>query len=134
MAKKTFNTVNEVREARVAGQGIVMNMVAALEALKSTPATAARNVAPRDSEFKNDVRALFVEAKNAGVDALRPIQVAAMYRAAKGMDEIADDKERAKFNKKFYEHCLANSDHPAKNCKNPTYHYNSDAKVFSLLG
>lgn len=120
---KTFETVEQVQEARVSGQGIVMNMVAAVAALKATPTKAARASSPRDSEFKNDVHALFEEAKKAGVDALSKNQLVAMYRAAKGLEVLADNKEEAKFQKKFYEHCLANSDQPSKNCKSPVYHY-----------
>ena len=85
---------------------------------------------PRDSEFKNDVHALFVEAKKEGVDSLSKNQLVAMYRAAKGLEALADNKEEAKFQKKFYEHCLANSDQPSKNCKSPMYHYENG--VFSL--
>ena len=118
MAKK-FETVEQVQEARVSGKGIVMNMVAAVAALKATPTKAARASSPRDSEFKNDVHALFVEAKKEGVDALSKNQLVAMYRAAKGLDALSDAKEEAKFQKKFYEHCLANSDQPSKKNANP---------------
>lgn len=130
---KTFNNVDEVKEARMSGQGIVMNMVEAVKALKATPLKTKRESGPRDSEFKSDVRELFAEAKKEKFTALKPVQIANMYIAAKGMKPIADAKEQAKFNKKFYEHCLANSDHPAKNCKAPTYHYDNENKVFSLI-
>lgn len=128
MAK--FNSIDEVRNARVSGQGIVMNMVAAVAALKATPAKATRNSSPRDSEFKSDVLSLFVEAKKEGVDGLTANQIAAMYSAAKGIDMPTDAKEAAKYRKKFYEHCLANSDQPSKNKQNPTYHYQDG--MFSL--
>lgn len=127
---KTFETVEQVQEARVSGKGIVMNMVAAVAALKATPTKAARASSPRDSEFKNDVHALFEEAKKEGVDALSKNQLVAMYRAAKGLDALSDAKEEAKFQKKFYEHCLANSDQPSKKNANPVYHYENG--LFSL--
>lgn len=127
---KTFETVEQVQEARVSGQGVVMNMVAAVAALKATPVKAARASSPRDSEFKSDVHSLFVEAKKAGTDALSKNQLVAMYRAAKGLDALSDSKEEAKFQKKFYEHCLANSDQPSKKCANPIYHYENG--LFSL--
>ena len=128
---KTFTSVEQVQEARVSGQGIVMNMVAAIAALKATPAKAARASSPRDSEFKNDVHTLFVEAKKEGVDSLSKNQIVAMYRAAKGLEALSDSKEEAKFQKKFYEHCLANSDQPSKKNANPTYHYENG--MFSLI-
>lgn len=130
---KVFNTIEEVREARASGKGIVMNMVAAVSALKATPIKTPRASSPRDSEFKSDVHSLFVEAKKENFDTLTPLQLSTMYAAAKGIQVPTDAKEAAKFRKKFYEHCLANSDHPAKNCKTPTYHYDSDKKAFSLL-
>ena len=127
---KTFETIEQVQSARKAGQGVVMNMVAAIAALKATPTKAARASSPRNSEFKNDVHNLFIAAKNEGVDNLSKNQIVAMYRAAKGLSVLSDAKEEAQFQKKFYEHCLANSDQPSKKCANPTYHYENG--VFSL--
>ena len=136
MAK--FNSIDEVRNARVSGQGIVMNIVAAVAALKATPVKTPRATSTRDSEFGNDVRALFEEAKKNGVEALSHAQVAAMYAAAKSIDIPSDADESKKFTKKFYEHCLAHSDQPSKLEKHlaknpsyqPTYHYENG--LFSL--
>lgn len=137
----TFETVEQVQTARKSGQGIVMNMVAAIAALKATPVKAPRASSSRDSEFGNDVRALFEEAKKNGIEALSHAQVAAMYAAAKNVDMPSgknEPDENKKFTKKFYEHCLAHSDQPSKLEKHlaknpsyqPTYHYENG--LFSL--
>ena len=129
---KVFNNIEEVQTAREAGKGIVMNMVAAIEALKATPVKAPRASSTRDSEFGNDVRALFVEAAKSDVPALSAIQIATMYAAAKGIEMPSDAKELAKFKKRFYEHCLAKSDQPSKKNPHPVYHYNG-AGLFSIF-
>jgi len=134
----TFETVEQVQSARKSGQGVVMNMVAAIAALKATPVKAPRAATSRDSEFGTDVRALFEEAKKNGCDALSHAQVAAMYAAAKNVDIPSGTDENKKFTKKFYEHCLAHSDQPSKLEKHlaknpsyePTYHYENG--LFSL--
>ena len=134
----TFETVEQVQTARKSGQGVVMNMVAAIAALKATPVKVQRAASSRDSEFGTDVRALFEEAKNNGVEALSHAQVAAMYAAAKNVDIPSSTDENKKFTKKFYEHCLAHSDQPSKLEKHlaknpsyqPTYHYENG--LFSL--
>ena len=134
----TFETVEQVQTARKSGQGVVMNMVAAIAALKATPVKAPRAASSRDSEFGTDVRALFEEAKKNGCEALSHAQVAAMYAAAKNVDIPSDTDENKKFTKKFYEHCLAHSDQPSKLEKKleknpnyqPTYHYENG--LFSL--
>lgn len=134
----TFVNIEEVQNARKSGQGIVMNMVAAIAALKSTPVKAPRAASSRDSEFGNDVRALFEEAKKNGIEALSHAQVAAMYAAAKSIDIPSDADDNKKFMKKFREHCYAHSDMPSKLEKKleknpnyqPTYHYENG--LFSL--
>ena len=134
----TYETIEQVQSARKAGQGIVMNMTAAIAALKATPVKTPRASSSRDSEFGNDVRALFEEAKKNGCDALSHAQVAAMYAAAKSVDMPSDADESKKFTKKFYEHCLAHSDQPSKMEKKleknpnyqPIYHYENG--MFSL--
>lgn len=134
----TFENIEQVQTARKSGQGVVMNMVAAIAALKATPVKAPRAASNRDSEFGTDVRALFEEAKKNGCEALSHAQVAAMYAAAKNVDIPSSTDENKKFTKKFYEHCLAHSDQPSKLEKHlaknpsyqPTYHYENG--LFSL--
>ena len=134
----TFENVEHVQTARKSGQGVVMNMVAAIAALKATPVKAPRASSSRDSEFGNDVRALFEAARKEGCNELSHAQVAGMYAAAKGIDIPKDFTENKKFTKKFYEHCLAHSDQPSKLEKHlaknpsyqPTYHYENG--LFSL--
>lgn len=134
MTVKTLEQVNTLREA---AKSEVFNMVAAIEALKATPLTVKRSGGQggsRDTGFGLDIKNLFIEARTAGYDALNKLQLANMYCAAKSVAMPEDTKEKAKFLKKFYEHCLAKSDQPSKNNASPVYHYNKEAHAFSLIG
>lgn len=129
----TINTLEEVKQLRNAAKSDVFNMVAAVEALKATPLKAARAVGARDNAFGSDIKSLFIEAQNAGYDALNKLQLANMYCAAKDIEMPTDSGVKAKFLKKFYEHCLAKSDQPSKNNANPVYHYSKESHSFSLI-
>lgn len=129
----TVKTIEEVRTLREAAKSEVFNMVAAVEALKATPLTVGRSGGGRDTSFGIDIKNLFIEARTAGYDSLNKLQLATMYCAAKSVALPDDKAEKAKFMKKFYEHCLAKSDQPSKKNTSPIYHYNSDAHTFSLI-
>ena len=129
----TITCLEEVQTLREAAKSDVFNMVAAIEALKATPIKAARAVGARDNVFGTDIKNLFIEARNAGYDALNKLQLANMYCAAKDIEMPSDTAVKAKFLKKFYEHCLAKSDQPSKNNANPVYHYSKESHSFSLI-
>lgn len=126
---KTFKTVAEVESARQENKSVVFNLKAALNALKTTPATAGRRSGyERNTEFGSEIRQLFDEAAKNDAHTLNKVQLGNMYAAAKSikLDKMTKD-EQAKFYKKIYEHCLAKSDQPSKKNANPVYHYENGA-------
>lgn len=75
---KTFKSVNEIQKAREEGKATVFNMVLALKAAQTTPAHATTR---GNGELKENILALFKEAKSA----LAANQVTAALKAG-GMD------------------------------------------------
>ena len=75
---KTFNSINEIQKAREEGKAVVFNMVLALKAAQTTPA---HTTSKGNSELRENIVALFKEAKTA----LAPNQVTAALKAG-GMD------------------------------------------------
>lgn len=75
---KTFKSIDEVKQAREEGKAVVFNMVLALKAAHNTPAHATTR---GNGELRENILALFKEAKSA----LAANQVTAALKAG-GMD------------------------------------------------
>jgi len=132
---KVFNTIEEVATAREAGRQVIFNLAAAIDALKATPLTAGHGAGgTKNTAFGLDVKMLFEEAAKNGVVKLNKIMLGNMYAAGHEMNiEGMAKSDASKYYKKFYEHCLAKSDHPAKKCAKPVYHYDQATVSFELI-